>query len=160
MTRPGICALHFLRSSLPLLLFSITLVGCNNRSEIEVAGTITIDHQPLANAEIQFIPADGSTNGGSARTNHNGQYRLSNNQGTMGLAAGEYKVVISKRLRPDRSDADPAAPRTDANSAESLPSIWSDDKQTTLTATITKEKRSYDFKLFTPSDPKTYKRPK
>jgi hypothetical protein len=150
-----------LRRYLPAMLIFAALGGCKKSSEISVAGTITLDDQPLSVADVRFIPT-GSTSGlgGSARTDHNGHFTIISAQGGQGIAAGEYKVVISKRKRPDGSDPDPNTPPIESDAKETLPPIWSDENQTTLTATITTEKKPYDFKLATPSDPKTYKKPR
>ncbi len=150
-----------LRRCLPAALVFVALVGCKKGSEVDVAGTITIDQQPLSNGDIRLIPINNTPGlGGSARTNTSGKFTLISNQGGKGIAAGEYKVVISKRKRKDGSDPDPNAPPIESDASESLPPVWSDDNQTTLTVTITKDKKSYDFTLTTPSDPKIYAKPK
>ena len=150
-----------LRRFLPAVLLLATLAGCKKSSEFDVSGTITIDHQPLANGDIRLIPINNTPGlGGSARTDTNGKFTLTSAQGGKGIAAGEYKVVISKRKRPDGSDADPNAPPIESDARESLPPIWSDETQTTLTVKFTKEKKQYDFNLATPADPKTYGKPK
>lgn len=145
----------------PVVLVLTALVGCKKGSENNVTGTIKIDHQPLGLGEIRLIPISNTPGlGGSARTDHNGRFTILNAQGGQGVAAGEYKVVISKRKRADGSDADPNAPPIESDATESLPPIWSDENQTTLTVTISKEKKSYDFDLHMPSDPKNYVKPK
>jgi hypothetical protein len=146
---------------LPTALLFAALVGCKTGSEVEVTGTITIDQQPLPNGDIRLIPINNTPGlGGSARTNAAGKFTLMNSQGGKAIAAGEYKVVISKRKRPDGSDPDPNAPPIESDARETLPGIWSDENQTTVTVTISKDKKSYDFTLTTPDNLKTSAKPK
>jgi hypothetical protein len=59
-------------------------------------------------------------------------------------------VVIERRLRPDGSPADPNVPPADSDARETLPPTFSSLDATTLTATVSEEKKVHDFRLKTP----------
>jgi hypothetical protein len=78
-----------------LLLFVIALVGCG-KSGPQVApvhGRVTLDGQPLANADVQFQP-DGSQRPSSGRTLADGQYSLLYKRGQPGARVGFHTVRI------------------------------------------------------------------
>jgi len=69
--------------------------GCGNSVELgQVAGTITLDGQPLAKAKIEFQPQEiGSPSYG--RTDENGHYELMFAVDTPGAMLGKHVVRIS-----------------------------------------------------------------
>ena len=58
----------------------------------ELAGVITLNGKPLAEAMISFHPADDGKKPFRARTDADGKYRAT------GLPAGEYTVTIIKTI--------------------------------------------------------------
>jgi hypothetical protein len=136
-----------------LVLVLGVAIGCGSGdSGPAVEGVITLDGQPLANANIQLIP-QGSNMGqtGFGRTDASGKFEISSADGKQqGTAPGDYKVVISKLVNPDgtdfvaRADEDPGL----ANYKELLPPLYSNPEQTKLTAKIPAEgKKDLNFKL-------------
>lgn len=72
----------------------LNLIGCNFSGLSPVAGVVTLDGQPLANASIQFIP-QGMGRDATAGTNAQGEFVMSTQEPRDGVAAGTYKVVIT-----------------------------------------------------------------
>jgi len=77
-----------------LLVMSAGMVGCGSSPDflagrVPVSGTITLNDEPLADAEVYFI---SGTQSGFARTNEAGQYVLQE-----GAVPGDHRVLISKK---------------------------------------------------------------
>ena len=133
-----------LRSSILAALAACILAGCGGGSSAPaVQGVVTLDGKPLANATVQLIP-QGQNMGqtGFGRTGADGKFNIASADGRqLGAAAGEYKVVISKHVRPDGSDYI-AGPDEDPGLAaykELLPPVYSNTEQTKLKTTIAAE---------------------
>ena len=131
------------------------IAGCGRPYEgphlLPVAGSVTLDGKPLSNAAIQFVAA-GETKGlgGAALTDGAGKFKVTTPDGAhVGLAAGDYSVVISKLVNPDGSDfiATPDLAPMDANAKELLPSVYSDPAASTLTARVRADSPPLEFKL-------------
>jgi hypothetical protein len=84
-----------------LLLLCLIALGCGKSGPktVSVSGKVTMDDQPLANATVSFIPADGkdiTAKEAVGQTDAQGNYSLKLNQSqASGAAPGEYKVSIS-----------------------------------------------------------------
>lgn len=133
-----------------LLLLLILIPGCKSSStELEVTGTVSLDSKPLANAVVRFIPIEGTMGlGGFGTTDASGKFTIkSSRENEKGQAPGQYKVVISRRLRPDGSEPEPNKPPIESDARETLPAIYSSDSATTLTAAVSAEKKAFEFEL-------------
>ena len=139
----------------PLLLpFGLILAGCIGSDPsapklVPVTGAVTLDGKPLAGAEVGFVPTGDTKGFGSVgKTDGEGKYKLTSARGGEGAVAGNYKVVISRRLMPDGS-APPSGDKAPMESAarESLPTKYSMKGQTTLTATVPDGGGPVDFAL-------------
>lgn len=133
----------------------IALAGCGTGAPagpelIPVSGAVTLDGTPLAHALVTFIP-DGATlgAGGSGMTDAEGKYRLVYGRGGQGVAAGQYRVTISKRIMPDGSDvsADDDTPPIMSPAQETLAAKCGDQTSTTLTANVGSDGSPIDFAL-------------
>ena len=144
------------RSFLAILWPLVVALGCGGGSSgpplVPVEGTVTFEGQPLANANVQLIPQGqnlGQT--GFAKTDTAGKFAIGTADGkTKGAAAGEYKVVISKHVKPDGSDyvARPDEDPMLANFKELLPAVYSNPEQTKLSTNVPAEgKKDVSFKL-------------
>jgi hypothetical protein len=137
MMQLPLAAVH---SGILIVAFAAPL-GCSAKSPgPAVEGVVTLDGQPLANANVQFIP-QGETLGqaGFGKTDDAGRFLIgpagSKQRGT---APGEYKIVISKYVKPDGSDYIPK-PDEDpmlGNYKELLPPAYSDPSRSALTANV------------------------
>jgi hypothetical protein len=127
-------------------------VGCGGPSDgLAVTGTVTLDGRPLPDAVVTFYP-EGATGGlgGSGTTGPDGTYALTSARGGTGIAAGEYKVIVSRPLRPDGSPPDPHTPPIESDARETLPPIYSDRDASELKATVSKDAKVHDFALQAP----------
>jgi hypothetical protein len=136
---------------LAALLLVLCIGGCKKGSEGTVAGAVTLDGNSLPNAMVRFIPQGNTPGlGGTGRTDAKGKFVLADSQGGKTIQPGEYKVVISRMLRPDGSDPGPDFKPAESDARESLPPIYSSEMATTLKATVTSVSKPYDFPLITP----------
>lgn len=86
-----------------VMLLSGVLIFCVNGStpsdHVEVSGTVYLDGQPLADADVFFVdddPSDGGSNGthrAHGRTDAEGRYEL-----VRGAVPGDYKVIVRALL--------------------------------------------------------------
>jgi len=119
------------------LLLTGLLAGCGNSAaespDLElhpVSGTVTFNGDPLGQASVTFI-----SNGTDAKlsylgaTDETGHFVLKNRQGEAGCEAGQFKVIISKRVLSDGSpmpqEDSPEAAAMAADSKELLPAKFS-----------------------------------
>ena len=132
---------------LALVMLLAFTVGCGgsidpNQPPLHATGGIvTLDGKPLLGATVAFVPM-GSTPGQSSlgTTDQDGAFVLqtSTNTGSApGTAAGQYKVIISRKATADGKlvpDSTDNAAAVDGN--ESLPARYSDFLNSTLTAKV------------------------
>lgn len=137
-----------------VIAFSLfALVGCGGKkSDLTfnpVSGVVTLDGQPLAEADVSATPS-GTTMGlgGGGRSNEKGEFQMTHARGEPGLPPGEYKVAISLRKRPDGTVPPPndPTPPIESNAVETLPQ-YSDPATTTLTLTVPPTTTPVEFKL-------------
>ncbi len=121
------------------LAAAAALTGCGKPGSdgTSVSGLVTVDGQPAYGALITFLP-DGGTQAlpASAGTGPDGKYVLRGPQGQTAVAAGTYKVVVSRPLRKDGSPPPPDLPPIESDAVETLPPTYSDPEKTTLRATV------------------------
>ena len=116
-------------------------IGCGGGGAdlSSVEGTVTLDGQPLANAIVNFEPAEG----GAARSSYDGQtdakghYVLHATASQKGAELGDYTVHITL---PKLAKDDP-----NAKTAIKVPAKY--NTQTTLTATVKQGKNKFDWPL-------------
>jgi len=87
-------------------LFSLILTGCSSGPGdmpkiAPVTGVVTIDGQPLPEAEILFQPASGRASTGL--TDENGKYTLMFNRDASGAKIGPHDVSIITYKQFDQS---------------------------------------------------------
>lgn len=137
------------------------LLGCgakNDRGTVAVSGTISLNGEPLRDAEVFFM-TDQFT--GSGKTDESGRYRL-----TQGAMPGENRILVSKIVGKGDMDFNPdeamdveqlkavgAGDGLPENSLpgglqETVPAKFSDPKQSTLTFNVPEDGASdVDFQL-------------
>ena len=133
------------------LLVLVTALGCNQEVApdyaslglAEVSGTIRLDEQPLANANVIFESPD--TTFSSGRTNASGNYSLMFNSEQSGVTTGE-KIV---RIQLGRTFSDGEEEGSDAeqlpSDSEELPSSYNSESH--LTATVDAGIQTINFDL-------------
>jgi hypothetical protein len=72
--------------------------GCGG--EARVAGTVTLEGEPVAGALVAFVAADDKTAPVVAQSDDAGGYALVGNKGG-GVPAGKYKVVVTRMALKD-----------------------------------------------------------
>lgn len=88
-------------------------VGCGGGESYQpVTGRITLDGQPLADADISFMPEGDKGIPSFGRTDEGGVYVLRQTQKLSGAPVGEYRVRIStySEGRNDPDDPQPKIP--------------------------------------------------
>ena len=123
--------------------------GCNQEAApdyaclglTEVSGTIRLDEQPLANANVSFESPDGTFSSG--KTNGNGEYTLMFNSDQSGVLPGEkvVRIQLGRTFGDDEESNEESLP---AGSVE-LPSSYNSDSQ--LTATVDSGIQTINFDL-------------
>lgn len=122
---------------------------------VPAEGVVILDGKPLANADVMFIPQEGTA--GQAlfgRTDAEGHFRMATPDGKrQGAAVGRYKVTIQKLVKPDGSDFIPdpnAGPMDTGGFRELLPPRFASEAETQLEAEVpvggTRDLR-FDLKL-------------
>jgi len=119
-------------------------------SLVPVKGVITLNGKPLARAVVAFMGSNGIP--GVAETKEDGRYALETTS-LPGALPGDYKVTVSWMVAPDGTPqglgARSAMVQSEAMRAavERLPAEYSDLKQTTLSAHVDGQGKSFDFDL-------------
>lgn len=124
----------------------VTALGCNQEAApdyarlglAEVSGTIRLDGNPLANANVIFESPDATFSSG--KTNASGEYSLMFNSEQSGVLTGVKVVRI--QLGESFNDGDAEQLPTDS---EELPGSYNTDSQ--LAATVNAGVQTIDFDL-------------
>ncbi len=84
-------------TALALVLAASVVCGCGgSRSDIaEVSGTVTLDGEPLPNAQVQFIPKGGTGSSSFGKTDSSGNYSMMFSRSVPGASLGESSIRIS-----------------------------------------------------------------
>jgi hypothetical protein len=144
-------------ASLVLASYLVGLSGCSSLPAgpplVPAEGVVTLDGKPLAGAQVMLEPR-GETRGQAvfAKTDGAGKFAVASPDGKQrGAAVGNYRVIISKLVKPDGSDFIPdpnSGPDDTGGFRQLLPSVYSDPVQTTLTADVPDGgTKSLEFKL-------------
>jgi hypothetical protein len=123
------------RSSL-LLIFALLLTGCSNSGPKlgQVTGNVTLDGNPLVDAELSFMPTKGGRTA-MAQTDDQGSYTLIYSMKAYGGEVGENLVRISKYI----------SPKADGSQTQSIPARY--NEQSELTFTIKPGQNTYNIEL-------------
>jgi hypothetical protein len=133
-------------------ILSLLLLGCSRGGPAthRVSGKITYKDQPVADAQIGFVPIDttGEVKPARGQTDASGNYTLSTYLGpgddASGAMAGSYKVTVTKGLPQDKV----VTYEEMANFKSEIPEHYADTAQTTLTAEVTAGgANNFDFTL-------------
>ncbi len=121
------------------LLFA---TGCSSDvvKTVSAEGTVTLDGNPLANAEVEFQPTDNSSPS-YGKTDSSGHYELMFTADQAGAIVGEHKVRITTGGETEDENGNSTA------TEEVVPEKY--NAQTELTATVEKGGGPYDFDLKT-----------
>ncbi|NUQ66407.1 MAG: carboxypeptidase regulatory-like domain-containing protein [Pirellulales bacterium] len=142
------------------LVLLLVVGGCGGpdapatSGQVPFSGTVTLDGEPVENAQVKFIPLSGESEPAVATTDASGKYELkSGHAGAAGAKPGEYKVVISRLVKPDGTvavagpDRSPMQLMVEDKATESIPPRYSEYQKSTLKATVPGGGGSQDFQL-------------
>lgn len=125
-------------SCLGFCLVSIAaLAGCGS-GHSTVEGTVTLDGEPLPDAEVTFKPKGGGRPA-MATTDQDGKFTLQYSQSEEGAPAGEYTVTITTATTKEGPDGE------DIDVPEKLPPKYNVDSE--LNVTVEGGKNEFPFDL-------------
>ena len=154
-TRISFCLIAIL----PLLF---VLAGCGGNkgpAVYFVTGTVYLDDQPLPGCRVVFTPkTEGGTGmDASGRTDENGVYKIQTMSGKVdgGTTPGEYVVYFSKMEeiwdgKSYKQSGPPGTPPVkDSTGRESLMKVYTSQRTSPESATVTKDPKAnvFDFRL-------------
>lgn len=140
----------FPRPGLSLVLLGVFLAGCSGGPEkpdlYPLTGVVTLDGEPLANANLTFIPVAGRMTGGPvaiAVTDDAGRFEAQT-AGEPGAAVGEYSVTVTASAGggPVSVEVDSAdyermmSGEQPVESTSPVPAVYSNAAESKLTATV------------------------
>jgi hypothetical protein len=141
--------------ALPVVAVVLALTSCTKSppAVTEVEGVVLLDNQPLAHAQVEFMPesADfGSQINSTAVTDEMGRFRLTCNwQGQPGAVIGKHHVVVTEVAPPGESRGErmKAAAAQAKQKNRPIPPIYSNYSKTPLIVDVTAEKKDYPLNL-------------
>jgi uncharacterized membrane protein len=135
------------------------LAGCGQSGTIKtdvVTGKITLDGQPLPDANINFTPLNGGGNAAYSITDEKGVYELQTSQGkaNAGTTPGEYLVTIHKSVFEPTGkkikDSETEELMDELKSRELVPDIYTNPKKSKLNVVVVAgQTNTFDFDLKT-----------
>ena len=133
---------HPLEVACGIALLSMILVGCGDARRQEVAGSVTLDGQPLEAGYIEFRPLPGTSGPTAGAEIVEGYYRVPPHQGTF---AGRFavRILASRPSTPIVRDAETGEPAPGRE--QYLPARY--NEATELEADIQPGGGPYDFQL-------------
>jgi hypothetical protein len=141
------------------LLAALTAVGCEpGRPPVtEVEGVVLLNGQPLANAEVEFVPElsrFGAEMNSRGVTDEKGRFKLvCAYQAQSGAAVGKHKVLVGEApAREDMRGMDGASQEKYTRYVQSLrnrpiPPEYGSISKTPLVIEVTPDKKEYELKL-------------
>ncbi len=135
-------------------LIALAMIGCSTSpstdyslvSLLSVSGSVTLDGQPLADAEVRFEAESGQYSVG--KTDSAGRFKLQFDSIKSGCTEGKKIVRITTRPVTEGAgtpESDDGTVNSAAASAERLPPRY--NQKSELTAEVTPQKTSFDFTL-------------
>ena len=114
------------------LLTTLAAVGCGGSDVdlVKVTGTVTMNGEPVADAEVLFKPVAGGRLS-HGKTDAEGRYTLEYLPGQRGAIVGAHQVSVSTYVEPDTDSSDPEKM---AGRPETIPAEF--NSRTTLEAEL------------------------
>ena len=151
---------HRIIASLWIVFVPASFWGCSHKGPVvhHVTGIVTLDGQPVADANVSFVPKQASSPddlnasllaGGA--TDVAGKYTLSTARGSAvggGTTAGEYKVTIVKKKMANALNG-PLAPgqRFVPQYEYEVPRAFEDSSKSNIFVEVVKGKNIFNFAL-------------
>ncbi len=137
---------------LAALAMLAVLPACSKAIKTEgVAGVITYNGEPLANATVKFIPVDATGSQSYGKTNEKGEYKLQTLLGAAdaGTTPGEYKVTVDcvKNVPTGNMIQENGAEIEEMEVETVIPKTYSNPETSGLTATVAPGDNTINFDL-------------
>jgi hypothetical protein len=116
-----------------------TIAGCGQSEAVPVTGTVLLNGQPAANAEVIFTPTKGRLASGS--TDASGRFTLSTGAPNDGAVPGDHKVTVVEYYPPGKPP-----PMTASGAPSRFPANYADTSLTPLKVTVERGAKN-DFTL-------------
>ncbi|GIX02287.1 MAG: carboxypeptidase regulatory-like domain-containing protein [Thermogutta sp.] len=135
-----------------VLLLSLSGCGSGKRAvpgrpkTVPVKVTVTYKGQPVADANVQFLPVSGG-HAATGMTDAQGVARLTTFDKNDGAVPGSYRVTIRKSVLVEGGSTDPDAPPVPAKYREELPAKYGAPETSGLTAEVTESTTEFTFDL-------------
>ena len=146
-------------SVLALFISLFFLQGCGATEDelpqrTVVSGVVTFDGEPVEGATITFRPVEENGQTANGRTDEEGQFTMGTFEGTDGVVAGDYTVMISKIksnapvevLPEDDPNYDPD-PKPEPPPENILPEKYSKAETSGLTVSVSNGEEISDLKF-------------
>jgi len=127
------------RLLLPGLVVLGLFAGCSQSETVPVTGTVMLDGQPAANADVIFTPTKGRV--ASGHTDASGRFTLSTLKPDDGAVPGEHKVTVVEYYPPGKPP-----PMTPSGAPSRFPANYAETTQTPLKVTVERGAKN-DFTL-------------
>jgi hypothetical protein len=111
--------------------------GKDAKNLVPAEGRVLLDGQPLAGANVVFLPINGTIGtGGFAVTDETGAYTLRHRSGRDGIAPGQYRVVFSKLLCSDGSPIPEGKTAAEVSAIDVIPAFYSDPNADNISSVV------------------------
>lgn len=132
-----------------VLLVAAMVAGCGGRPDrVEVSGKVTLDGQPLPNANIHFRPMPGEDMRDSVgSTDENGEFVMNCFGDEDGVPPGEYRVAINAQKRESSGEVESGDYDWNAKVTWLAPAKYATVESSGLTATVEKGMEPLHFEL-------------
>jgi hypothetical protein len=87
------------RASVLAVLACVLVAGCDSSNVVRVSGTLTYKGQPVPNAIVHFVPANGRPSMGE--TDKDGKFTLIYDPQTKGAERGKHRVFVQHNAVAD-----------------------------------------------------------
>ena len=128
------------------------LPACSKAIKTEgVTGVVTYNGEPLADATVKFIPADGTGSQSYGKTNEKGEYKLQTLLGAAdaGTTPGEYKVTVDciETVETGKMIQENGEEKPETIAQSLIPAKYNNAETSGLTATVAPGDNKIDFAL-------------
>jgi hypothetical protein len=122
------------------VLLSILAVGCTQSDTVAVTGTVTLDGQPVPDAEVMFNPLPNKPGRmASTHTDSSGHFTLETFKPGDGAMPGDYVVTLAEYYPPGKA---PSPPPGGGPLPSRFPVKYGNPEQSPLHVTVERGKKN------------------
>jgi len=127
----------------------IAVIGCSGSDRpktVHVEGVVTYQGEPVAEAQVSFIPAQGRPASGT--TGADGRFTLMTFEPDDGAVLGEHTVTIEKTALPSDQEGASYAEQMSAKRVSLIPEQYANVQSSPLKATVSADgPNEFEFEL-------------